>query len=107
MSEDVSPKEAPAELSPASAPAAAPVPTLPAGAPAPGLIDQAEAAHRAGHFTQVRALLKQLAAERGLGDADQKRVEALAARLRPDPLAAILLVTCLLLFALVIARYWN
>lgn len=98
MPEDVSPKEAPVELSPASASAAAPAPTL---------LDQAEAAHRSGHFAQVRALLKQLQSERGLSDADRRRIEALAARLRPDPLAAILLVACLLLFALVIARYWN
>jgi hypothetical protein len=98
MPEDVSPKEAPVGLPPASPSAAAPLPTL---------LDQAEAAHRVGHFAQVRALLKQLSAERGLSDADQKRLEALAARLRPDPLAAILLVACLLLFALVIARYWN
>lgn len=100
MPEDASPKEAPAEMSPASPASPGPAPTL-------ALIDQAEAAHRAGHFTEVRALLKQLSAERGLSDADRQRLEALSARLRPDPLAAILLVLCLLLFALVIARYWN
>jgi hypothetical protein len=113
MPEDVSPKEAPPSAAEktqhSDGDKAAPEPASPAPSPAaPSLIDQAEAAHRAGRFAEVRALLKQLRAQAPrLTDAERQRVDALVARLRPDPLAAILLVGCLLLFALVIARYWN
>jgi hypothetical protein len=76
--------------------------------PSSQLLARAEQAHREGRFAATRALLRELKQQPApLTPEEQDRAAALAARFRPDPLAAILLITCLLLFALVVARYWN
>lgn len=87
--------------------ARAPAPA-PADLPSSQLLDRAEQAHREGRFATTRALLRELKQQPApLTPAEQARAAALSARFRPDPLAAILLVSCLLLFILVVARYWN
>ena len=83
---------------------AAPPPS-PALAASPTLLDRAEQAHRSGHFAEVRSLLAQLAAPRS--PADRERAEALRARLRPDPLVALLIVACLILFVAVVGSTWR
>lgn len=102
MSEEERPSTAP---SPAVSAVSGGVPAAPPSA-ASALLERAEQAHREGHFAEVRALVRQARAQ-ALTPQEEERAAALTARFRPDPLAALLLVACLLLFALVIARYWN
>lgn len=87
--------------------APAPAPTR-ADRPSSQLLDRAEQAHREGRFATTRALLRELKQQPApLTPEEQARAAALTARFHPDPLAAILLISCLLLFTLVVARYWN
>lgn len=74
------------------------------------LLDCAEQAHRGGRFAQMRQLLQRLqdlAARGVLSAAEQQRVQALWARLRPDPLVAGLVIACLLLFVSVVGSTWH
>jgi hypothetical protein len=71
------------------------------------LLDRAEQAHKAGHFAEVQALLKQLAREGGLSSDEEKRAQALRNRLRPDPFVAMLIAACLVLFIAVVASHWH
>jgi hypothetical protein len=75
------------------------------GSECAALLDRAEQAHRNGRFAQVRTLLGELG-RRGTA-AEQQRAEALRARLRPDPLVAVLLIVCLVLFVSVIRATWR
>lgn len=92
----------PPDAAPAASALAAPT------GPASDLLDRAEQAHREGRFATTRALLQQLKQRSEKLSADeQARTEALMARFRPDPLATALVIACLLLFVLAVARYWN
>lgn len=71
------------------------------------LLARAEQAHRGGHFAQVRALLAELARDETLTAEEKQRALALRARLRPDPLVTVLIVTCLILFVLVVTSTWR
>jgi len=71
------------------------------------LLASAEQAHRDGHFAQVRKILAQLARSATLTDEEQQRARALRARLSPDPLVAVLIVTCLILFISVVISTWR
>ena len=80
------------------------MPELPSDSAA--LLDRAEQAHRGGRFAEVRAILAQLAGQ-AVSPTDQRRAEALRNRLRPDPLVALLIAACLLLFVAVVSRTWR
>jgi hypothetical protein len=67
-------------------------------------LQQAEAELNAGHFAQAR---QQLAACSPGSEAEKVQLAALRARLRPDPLAAILIVTCLVVMALAVGLTWR
>ncbi len=71
------------------------------------LLARAEQAHRSGHFAQVRTLLAQLARGGTLTAEEQQRALALRARLRPDPLVTVLVVTCVILFISVVTSTWR
>ncbi len=70
------------------------------------LLDRAEQAHKAGRFALVRSLLAELSGH-SLSAAEQQRATTLRDRLRPDPLVALLIVACLILFVSVVSVHWH
>ncbi len=70
------------------------------------LLERAEQAHKAGRFALVRSLLAKLSGQ-PLSAAEQQRATALRNRLRPDPLVALLIVACLILFVSVVSATWH
>ena len=70
------------------------------------LLDRAEQAHKAGRFALVRTLLAELSGQ-SLSPAEEQRATALGNRLRPDPLVALLIVACLILFVSVVSVHWH
>ncbi len=80
------------EHKPKDAPPAAPLELV-------AQMDRADAAFKIGNFAAARVFVKKAQAlAASAGPEDRERLARLQWRLRPDPLAAILIAACLILF---------